>query len=328
MHYVVTFGEAMLRLSPPYFQRIEQANNFLVEVGGAELNVAVALQRLGLKTAWVSKLTDNPLGRIIINRAKGLGVNVDNVIWTKDHRVGLYFLEFGALPRPSSVIYDRKYSAINSIKKGEVDWRKVFRGCSVFHTSGVTPALSNNTKELTIEAIKAAKKAGCKVSFDINYRRNLWSVDEASKCIKELVPYIDILITTKEISNIVLGVKSNNHGEIAKALYDEYGFEVVVLTIREILTVWKNNWTAIAYANDKLYKDRKYELEIVDRLGGGDSFTAGFLYGYLKKDVQTGLYYGNALSALKHSIPGDLNYSTLKEVERLIAGKGSFYIQR
>lgn len=166
------------------------------------------------------------------------------------------------------------------------------------------------------------------MSFDVNYRRRLWSSKDANEFMNEIIPFIDILITTEEDANIVFGIRGNDYAKIAKTLFDEYGFEVVAITIRENVTVWKNNWTAVAYSKGKLYKDRKYELEVVDRLGGGDSFTAGFLYGYLKKDVQTGLYYGNAFSALKHSNPGDFNYSSLNEVEKLLSGKGSLRIQR
>lgn len=329
MYEVLTFGEAMLRFNPPFFRRIEQASDFFVEVGGAELNVAVGLSRLGLRSGWISKVTDNSLGRIIVNKAKGFGVNVDNIIWTKDHRVGLYFVEFGASPRPSSVIYDRKNSAIAHIKEDEIDWEKVLSGCSIFHTSGITPALSEGAKGATISGIRAAKRAGCKVSFDINHRENLWSPEEANECMIELIPYIDILITTEEDSNVVLGIGGEDYGRVAEELSKKYKFEVVTITIREDITVWRNNWTAIAYANGKLYKDRKYEMEMVDRLGGGDSFSAGFLYGYLSKNnVQAALEYGNAFAALKHTNPGDFNYANLDEVEKLIRGEAGLRIQR
>jgi len=293
-----------------------------VNVGGAELNVAIALSRLGLNVSWVSRLTDNPFGVMIRNKAREQGVDTSNILWTKDGRVGLYFLEFGASPRSSKVIYDRANSAISQIKLGEVDWEEVLRGAKWFHTSGITPALSTSTAQVTTDALKIAKRVGCKVSYDLNYRARLWTEEEARKCQEPFMEYIDILISTEEDIGRVLGIRAVNYQEVAKKLAEKFNFEVVCITIREDISVLRNRWTAIAYSVGKIYDDKTYDVEIVDRLGAGDSFSAGFIYGYITGDVEKGLKFGNAYAALKHSIPGDINWSTLQEVENQIKGAG------
>ena len=323
MSDVVTFGEAMIRLSPPNYRRIEQTNLLDVNIGGAELNVAVALSRLGLKVSWVSRLTDNPLGAMIRNKAREQGVDTSNIVWTKDGRVGLYFLELGASPRASKIVYDRAGSAISQIKPGEIDWDKVLSGVKWFHTSGITPALSVSAAQVTADALKAAKKAGCKVSYDLNYRSKLWTEEQARQCQEPFMEYIDVLISTEEDIGKVLGVGRENYREVAKMLAGKFKFEVVCITLREDLSVLKNRWTAIAYANGKVYDDRVYDVEIIDRLGAGDSFSAGFIYGYLTGEVEKGVKYGNAYSALKHSMPGDFNWATKAEIEEQIKGAGT-----
>ncbi len=322
MFDVITFGETMIRLSPPNYRRLEQTNLLDVNVGGAELNVAIALSRLGLNVSWVSRLTDNPLGTMIRNKAREQGVDTANILWTKDGRVGLYFLEFGASPRSSRIIYDRANSAISRIKPGEVNWEEILRGTKWFHTSGITPALSTSAAQVTAAALKMAKKVGCKVSYDLNYRARLWTEEEARKCQEPFMEYIDILFSTEEDVGRVLGIQTDSYQEVARKLVDKFNFEVVCITMREDISVLRNRWTAIACSAGKIYDDRTYEVEIVDRLGAGDSFSAGFIYGYLTGDVAKGLRYGNACAALKHSIPGDINWSTLQEVENQIKGTG------
>lgn len=319
---LVTFGETMIRLSPPNFKRLEQTEALNATVGGSEMNVAVAARRLGLKTAFITRLTRNPLGRMIENKAREHGVDTSHIVWSDKDRVGLYFVEFGANPRPSSVLYDRADSAISKIKPGEVVWKTIFANSRLFHTSGITPALSASATEATREAMKAAQDAGLTASIDLNYRAKLWSEEEARQTMTELMGYTDILLTTEEDTERVFGITGKDYNEVARKLSEEFELEVVAITVRENLSVWQNRWTAIAYAGGRFFKDITYELEIVDRVGGGDSFTAGFLYGYLTGDVEKGLRYGNALSALKHSIPGDLNWSTLEEVEGLLQAKG------
>jgi len=323
MYDVVTFGEAMVRLSPPHFQRLEQTRSLDVNVGGAELNVAVAVTRFGMKSAWVSKLPKNGLGYMIRDRAQEFGVDCSHVVWSDKGRAGIYFVEFGASPRASSVLYDRAHSAISIIQPGEVDWVKIFTGSKHFHMSGITPALSASASEATAEALKAAKKAGCTVSYDLNYRKKLWTPAEAEKIQEPMMAEVDILITTEEDTNVVFGIKEKDYEAVAEKLAQTFNFKIVAITLREDLSVLRNNWTAIAYQDGKIFKDRKYEVEIVDRVGAGDSFTAGFLYGWLKeKDVQKGVQYGNAFAALKHTVPGDFNWSTKEEVENQLKGAG------
>lgn len=323
MYDTVTFGEAMVRLSPPHFQRLEQARSLNVNVGGAELNVAIGVTRFGMKSAWVSKLPKNGLGYMIRDRAQEFGVDCSHVVWSDQGRAGLYFLEFGASPRASSVLYDRAGSAISMVKPGEIDWGKVFNGSKHFHVSGITPALSASASEVTAEALKAAKKAGCTVSYDLNYRKKLWPPADAKKIQEPMMANVDILITTEEDTNVVFGIKEKDYETVAEKLAKTFKFKIVAITLREDLSVLRNNWTAIAYQDGKIYKDRKYEVEIIDRVGAGDSFTAGFLYGWLKeKDVQKGVQYGNAFAALKHTLPGDFNWSTKEEVEAQLKGTG------
>lgn len=324
---VVTFGETMVRLSPPDHRRLEQTNSLDVNIGGAEWNVAVDLSRLGISTAWVSRLTDNALGWMIRNKAREQGVDISHIAWTKDDRIGVYFVEFGATPRPSSVLYDRAHSAISQVKPGEINWEEVLRGARWFHTSGITPALSPGTAQVTTEALQTAKKAGCKVSYDLNYRARLWTEEEARKCQEPLMEHIDILFSTEEDTRKVLGITGKDYREVAQKLAENFNFEVVCITLREDISVLRNRWTAIAYSAGKIYDDRTYDVEIVDRIGAGDSYTAGFIYGYLTGDVAKGVKYGNAYSALKHSTPGDANWATLKEVENLLKG-GDLRISR
>ena len=335
MFDVVTFGEAMIRLVPPSFQRLEQTSTLDVQVGGGELNVAVGVSRLGLKSAWVSRLPKNALGRLMLNRVHQAGVDASHIVWSDGDRMGLYFVEFGAAPRASSVLYDRAHSAISAIKPGDVDWKRVCEGAKWVHTSGITPALSDSAAAVTREALVAAKQAGATVSYDLNYRGKLWSADKAQAVQEPLMEYVDVFITTEEDTSVVFKIKAegkmdekgfrevsaDSYKEVAKKLADKFKFKAVAITLRENPLVWRNTWTAIAYAEGKYYDDVKYELEIVDRVGGGDSFSAGFIYGRLvKNSYEAAVRYGNAFSALKHTNPGDFNWATLQEVEGLLKG--------
>src|SRR5262249_20695085 len=321
-HDVITFGEAMIRLSPPNFRRLEQARSLDVQVGGAELNTAVALARLGRKTARVSRLTANPLGRLIANQAREAGVSSEHVVWTPEDRVGLYFLEFGAAPRASSVMYDRKDTAIAAIQPGMVPWPRVFAGAKWFHVTGITPALSASAAETTREALQAARVAGVQTSMDLNYRVKLWSQAEAGRCMTELMQFCDVLVTTEEDIERVFGITGKDYEEAAARVADRFPLKVVAITLRENPLVWKNTWTAIAYQQGRVLRTRTYEVEIVDRLGAGDSFAAGLIHGLLDGDLQKALDYGVAASALKHSIPGDFAWITRAEVEALLKGPG------
>ncbi len=321
-HDIITFGEAMLRLSPPNFHRLEQAHSLDLKVGGAELNTAVGLARLGRSAAWVSRLTDNPMGRLIANRAREAGVATDRVVWTKDDRVGVYFLEFGAAPRASSVVYDRKGAAIANVKPGMFPWPQIFAGVKWFHTTGITPALSTSAAETTREALQAAKVAGVTTSIDLNYRVKLWTTAQAGQWMSEFMPFCDVLITTEEDAEKVFGITGKDFEEVAAKTADKFKLKTVAITLRENPLVWKNTWSAIAWHAGKIHKTKTYEVEIVDRLGAGDSFAAGFIHASLDGDVQRALDFGTAASAIKHSIPGDFNWVTREEVETLLKGGG------
>lgn len=319
---VITFGEAMIRLSPPNFRRLEQANSLDLLVGGAELNTAVGVARMGNTSAWVSRLTNNPLGRLIANRGREAGVNTDHVVWTDEDRVGVYFLEFGAAPRASSVVYDRKGAAIANIKPGMFPWAKIFAGAKWFHTTGITPALSAGAAETTREALQAARAAGLKTSIDLNYRVKLWSTAEANKWMSEFMQLTDVLITTEEDTEKVLGITGKDYEEVAAKVAEKFPVKMVAITLRENPLVWKNAWTAILYHEGKILRTRTFEVEIVDRLGAGDSFAAGLIHGLLENNPQKALDFGVAASALKHSIPGDFNWITRAEVEATAKGGG------
>ncbi|MHA2162404.1 MAG: PfkB family carbohydrate kinase, partial [Candidatus Thorarchaeota archaeon] len=299
---VVTFGEVMLRLSPPNFMRFEQTTSFDSHAGGAEMNVAVACARLGLNSAYVTKLGDNSIGHFIRNKAREHGVDTSNILWDEDSRCGVYFVEFGAAPRTNRVIYDRKESAISKIQPGEVAWKDILKDTKLFHTSGITPALSKSCANATEEVLRIAKEQGCKVSYDVNYRGKLWTPAEARKFTEPNSKNIDILITTEEDTKVVYGIEGKDYEEVAKKLIDKFGFEVVVITLRETPSVWLNKWSVFAYSGGKVYRSPTYEVEVVDRLGGGDSCSAGFIYGYLiLKDLQKAVDFGSAFSAIKHS---------------------------
>jgi 2-dehydro-3-deoxygluconokinase len=321
-HDVVTFGEAMIRLSPPNFRRLEQARGLDVQVGGAELNTAVALARLGRPAAWVSRLTDNPLGRLVANHAREAGVSTEHVVWTPEDRVGVYFLEFGAAPRASSVLYDRKGAAIANVRPGMIPWDRVFHGARWFHVTGITPALGAGVAEATREALRAARAAGLQVSIDLNYRAKLWSQAEAGRWMTEMMQDCDVLVTTEEDTERVFGIRGKDYEDVAGQLARRFPLRVVAITLRENPLVWRNTWTAIAWQDGKVLRTRGYEVEIVDRLGAGDSFAAGLIHGLLDGDTQKGLDWGVAASALKHSLPGDFAWVTPAEVEALLKGPG------
>ena len=319
---VVTFGEVMLRLSPPNFMRFEQTTSFDAHAGGAEMNVAVACARLGLESAYVTKLGDNSIGHFIRNKAREHGVDTSHILWDSESRCGVYFVEFGAAPRTNRVIYDRRESAISKTKPGEFPWKDILGGTKLFHTSGITPALSKSCAQSTDEVLKVAQEQGCKVSYDVNYRGKLWSSKEANKFTEPASEFIDILITTEEDTKVVYGIEGKDYEDVAKKLTDRFGFEVVVITLRETPSVWQNKWSVFAYSDGKVFRSPTYDVEVVDRLGGGDSCSAGFIYGYLVlKDLQKAVDFGSAFSALKHSVPGDLAFVYKSEVEKLIKGR-------
>lgn len=315
---VITFGEAMLRLAPPDFERLEQVSNLKVSVGGSELTVAAGVARLGLQTGWVSRLPENALGRMAQNKAREFGVDTRHVIWTKGDRMGIYFVEYGASPRASGVLYDRSHSAISRIRPDEVAWEKVFDGARWFHTSGITPALSEDSAAVTQLALRAAKGAGLTISYDLNYRAKLWSTEKARAVQEPFMEFVDVLITTEEDTQKVFGIEGADYKEVAKELAERFGFKVVTVTLRGTPSVWRNTWSAFAYADGRYVEDVSYEIEIVDRLGGGDTYSAGFIYGYITEGVQKAVRLGNAFSALKQTSWSDFNWTTREEAENLL----------
>ena len=315
---VITFGEAMVRLAPPDFERLEQASNLKMSVGGSELTVAAGVARLGLSTGWVSRLPDNALGRMAQNKAREFGVDTSHLVWTKKDRMGLYFVEYGASPRASGVLYDRGHSAMSRIQSGEVDWEKVFDGARWFHTSGITPALSDDAAAVTEAALRCAREKGLTVSYDLNYRAKLWSEEKARAVQEPFMHLVDVLITTEEDTERVFGVHGADYKEVAKLLADRFNLKVVTITLRGTPSVWRNTWSAFAYADSRYIDDVSYEIEIVDRLGGGDNYSAGFIYGYITEGVDKAVRLGNAFSALKQTTWSDFNWTTLEEAEKLL----------
>ncbi len=320
---VVTFGEAMIRLSPPDHLRLEQTTTLDVAVGGAELSVAAGVARLGLTSAWISRLPDNPLGRMIANKGREFGVDMSHVVWADDERAGLYFVEQGAAPRPTRVIYDRKDSALARIQPDMVDWDSILRGARLFHVGGITPALSASAAETQKDALRAAKAAGCSVSYDLNYRAQLWTLEQARAAQLPLMESVDILITSlpdqPNVTELISGLSGDNPAEVARKLAERFGFRAVLITMRGTPSVWRTTWTSIAFAQGQVFTDRAYEIEAVDRIGGGDACVAGFLTGYLEADIAHAVRLGNAFSALKQTSPTDWSWTTRAEAEQLIA---------
>lgn len=319
---VIAFGEVMVRLAPPHFQRLEQARRLDVEIGGAEFNTAAGLVRLGRSAAWVSVLPDNPLGRLVANRVREVGVCDRFVRFSPEGRLGLYFLEFGAAPRPSSLVYDRAGSAISLAAPGTFDWPAIFSEARWFHVTGITPALSPQAAEVVDEALRAARAAGVKVCFDLNYRAKLWSREQAADVLARLLPLCDVLIAGEADAEHLFGITGEDFAEVAGRLTERFGVPIVVGTRREADLVWKNRFGAVGCSAGQMYESAWYDVEIVDRLGAGDAFAAGLLHGLLDGDLKKGIDYGAALGALKHTVPGDLPWVTREEVEAVLAGQG------
>lgn len=321
MPEIVTFGEAMIRLAPPDFQRLEQARQLNMEIGGAELNTAVGLSRLGRSVSWVSRLPENSLGRLVINRVREAGVE-PHVIMTEQGRCGLYFLEFGAAPRASSILYDRKDSSIALVAPGEIDWEAAFQGARWFHVTGITPAISTSAAAVTREALEAARTAGIGTSIDLNYRSKLWNRIEAGRTMSQLIRNCDLLFASEPDAEQLFGITGADFGEIAQRFVEEFGIRMIAGVRRQTPLVWRNTFGGIGYRSGQLHTTPTYEVEIVDRLGAGDAFAAGVIHGVLDGDFAQGLNIGAAMGALKHSIPGDLPWIARDEIEELLAGQG------
>jgi len=315
---LVTFGEAMVRFSPPALQWLEQASTLEASVGGSELNVAVLAARLGVASRWVSRLPDNALGRMIEARAREHGVDA-HVEWTADGggRVGLYFVEIGGA-RIGSVLYDRAGSAISRVTPGSVDWASVFAGARWYHVSGITPALSDGAASATAESLAAAKQAGLTVSYDLNYRSKLWSAKQACTAQEPLMEHVDVLTTTAEDAHVVFGMGGDDHAEVARALQKRFEVSAVAITLRD------HALAAVIAADGKVHSAPRFEVESVDPIGAGDAFTGGLIVSRLEqRDWGEAVRFATATAALKHTIFGDFCLVTRNDVEQLLRGPSS-----
>ena len=340
MAKVVTMGEIMLRLSTPNNEKYIRADEFDINYGGGEANVAVSLANYGHEAEFVTKVPDNPIGACAIAALRKYGVDTTDIVRGGD-RVGIYYLEKGASQRPSKVIYDRAGSSIATASKSDFDWKKIFEGVSWFHFTGITPALNDEVAEICLEACKAAKEAGVTISCDLNYRNKLWSKEKAGKVMAELCQYVDVCIANEEDAADVFGITSkgtdvttgtvNREGykDVAKQLADRFGFEKVAITLRESISANDNNWSAMLYDGKDYYFSKKYKMHIVDRVGGGDSFGGGLICACLNEyGPQETIEFAVAASCLKHSIEGDYNMVSMDEVLKLAGGDGSGRVQR
>ena len=342
MSRIVTFGELMVRLQPFNYERFVQANTLEFTFGGGEANVAVSLANYGLDAAFVTKLPAHAIGQAAINSLRRYGVDTSLIVRGGD-RVGIYYNEKGASQRGSVCIYDRANSAIQLAKPEDFDWNKIFEGVDWFHFTGITPALGPNVVEICRQACKAAKERGIKISCGLNYRGKLWTRAEARAAMTDLCQYVDVCISNEEDAKDVFGIeaeatdiyggKLNREGykSVARQLAEKFGFEKVAITLRESHSASDNGWSAMLYdvASDEYCFSKKYELRIIDRVGGGDSFGGGLIYALLSgKSTQAAVEFAVAASALKHTIEGDYNMMTVSEVEKLAGGDGSGRIQR
>jgi 2-dehydro-3-deoxygluconokinase len=318
---VMTFGEAMIRLAPPHFQRLEQARSLDLEIGGAELNTAVGLVRLGRSAGWVSRLPANPLGKLVANRVREAGVSDAFVQYAEESRCGLYFLEFGAAPRASGIVYDRQDSAISQVMPGMLPWPEIFAGVKWFHVTGITAALSMGAAETVREALQSARETGLRTSIDLNYRSKLWSAEQAGRVMAELIVGCDLLIASDGDARQLFGIHGQDFSDTARQFVERFGVKAVAGTTRETPLVWRNRMGAVGYADGMFHETPNYEVEIVDRLGAGDALASGLIHGMLDGDFQKGLEYGAALAALKHTIPGDFAWISKEEVDAVLAGQ-------
>ena len=340
MSKVVTMGEIMLRLSSPFNSRFVQSQSFDVNYGGGEANVAVSLANYGHDAYFVSKVPAHEIGDCAVNSLRKFGVHTDYIARGGD-RLGIYYLETGASMRPSKVIYDRAHSSISEANPSDFDFDKIFENADWFHWSGITPAISDKSAEILRLALISAKKHGVTVSCDLNFRKKLWTSEKAISIMRPLMQYVDVCIGNEEDAQLCLGFKpesdvtggktdASGYKEIFKQMKEEFGFKYVVSTLRESFSATHNGWKALIYNGEEFYESKRYDINpIIDRVGGGDSFAGGLIHGLLKyKDQGKALEFAVAASALKHTIPGDYNCVSEKEVETLMGGDASGRVQR
>lgn len=333
---VVTLGEIMMRLSTPDYKRFVQAESFDITYGGGEANVSAALCNYGLESSFVSKVPDNPIGQAAINHLRRFGVDTQFVIRGGD-RLGIYFVEPGASMRATQVVYDRAGSSITEAEVTEFDFDKIFDGADWFHTSGITPAISDRALALTEAALKAAKAKGITISIDVNYRKKLWSSEKAQEVMTRLCAYADVCIGAET----TLGFKSLNNNYINgkldlseyqtafEQMTEKFGFKYIATILRESHSASDNSMSALVYGDAEMYKTKEYNIRIVDRVGTGDSFASGFIYGLITgMAMKDAAEFGAAAAALKHTIPGDFNHVTVGEIKTLVSGDGTGKVQR
>jgi len=346
MNKVVTFGEIMLRLSPPGHLRFSQTNSFDVVYGGGESNVAVSLANYGVDVDFVTRLPKNDLGDCALMELRKRGVNTNNII-RGGNRLGIYFLETGAVSRASKVIYDRSYSSISEIRPGMVNWKKVFEGVSWFHWTGITPAISKGAADACLEAVKIASELGITISTDLNYRAKLWNYDvDKESVMTNLTSYCTIILGNEEDAEMHFGIKpegldiTTQGHQIKAAAFLSVCEQMmkkfpkakkIITTLRGSISASHNTWAGVLYNGTTMYESPQYQItDIVDRVGGGDSFMGGLIYGLLNypEDDQSGLNFAVAASCLKHTIKGDTNLVSIEEVEKLMGGDASGRVSR
>lgn len=335
---VVTFGELMLRLSPPNNQRILQSKSYCSSYAGSEANVAVSLSMFGIASKFITALPDNIIGKTAMSQLMSHGVDTSDILHL-DGRIGIYFVESGYSQRPSSVIYDRNNSVISNTKISDFNWNSLLESYDWFHFSGITPALSKELAFICEQALMEAKKLGLTVSCDLNYRNKLWSKEEASRVMKRYMKYIDVLIGNEEDAKIIFGfdyttqdsqnINLNDYESIMREIHKVYGIKKIYFTLRESINATRNKWSSIGFDGELFFVSRKYDIDILDRLGAGDSFSAGIIYSEINKlPTQEIVDFATAASCLKHTIHEDFNIVTLDEVKSLMNGKETGRIKR
>lgn len=339
MACIVSFGELMLRLKTPGFSRLSQATNLEATFGGGEANVAVSLAQLGHEARWVSALPPNAVGDWALATLRGLGVNTTHVRRSGE-RLGIYFLESGASQRASQVVYDRAGSAVSELRPGMIGWESAFAGATWFHTTGISPALSDGCAAVTREALVAAKRLGLTTSVDLNFRKKLWSKAKAKQVMSELMAHTDVLVANEEDCDSVFDIRAgavesgvldhDRYVGVARTVLAAFpALKRVAITLRESKSASENGWSGLLVDRDGHAKSRHYELTVIDRVGAGDSFAAGLIHALVEgRDRSAAVEFAAAASALKHSIPGDFNLVTLAEIETLVRGDGSGRVQR
>ncbi len=340
---IVTMGELMLRLSTPDHSRFVQAQELNVNFGGGEANVAVSLANFGFESYFVSKIPSHEIGQAAVNGLRRFGVMTDYIVRAGD-RLGIYYLETGASQRASKVIYDRANSAFTEIRKDDLNWDAVFSGAEWFHWTGITPALGASVRESLKSACEAARRNGVTISADLNYRAKLWTTKEAQSTMVPLMEYVDFCIANEEDAEKSLGfaapktdvekgkLNEEAYMDLAAKLKQKFHFKGVAITMRESYSASRNGWSAVLVDDRNCgtpYRSRQYDVQIVDRVGGGDSFAAGLIYGILRKnDTKEALEFAVAASCLKQTIPGDFNFVSVEEVDKLSRGSGSGRVER